>query len=234
VQDRAGAVALHATQPQVRFEGVRFAYDVRRQILHGLILKALLNRKSEPLWARIVHHAAQARDKAAVLEYAPIAARQAAALNAHREAASHYKTALQLADELAPKERAALFESRSYECFLSDQVEDALSSRRNAFEIWNELGDKRKKGDNLRFMSRLAWFLGRKTEAERYARTTVTIAATAIIRPTISAAITTAIVRSRGIIAVAIAVVRTVIAIAVVAIVTTAGANVGRLLHYVG
>ena len=147
----------------------------RRQILHGLILKALLNRKSEPLLARIVHHAAQARDKAAVLEYAPIAARQAAALNAHREAASHYKTALQLADELAPKERAALFESRSYECFLSDQVEDAFSSRRNAFEIWNELGDKRKKGDNLRFMSRLAWFLGRNTEAERYAHEAVGI-----------------------------------------------------------
>ena len=72
------------------------------------------------------------------------------------------------------------------------------------------------------------------TEAERYARTTITIAATAIVRPTISAAITTAIVRSRGVIAVAIAVVRTVIAIAVMAIVTTAGAKVGRLLRYVG
>ncbi len=141
----------------------------RRQSLHGLILKALLNRKSEAGFARIVHHAAQAADEAAVLEYAPVAARQAAGLNAHRESASHYQTALRYAGALPPEERAALFESRSYEYFLSDQIEDAFSSRRNAFEIWKELGDTRKEGDNLRWMSRLAWFLGRKAEAESYA-----------------------------------------------------------------
>ena len=36
VQDRAGAVPLHATQPSVRFERVRFAYDPRRQILRDV------------------------------------------------------------------------------------------------------------------------------------------------------------------------------------------------------
>jgi len=36
VQDRPGAVPLHATQPQVRFERVRFAYDARRQILRDV------------------------------------------------------------------------------------------------------------------------------------------------------------------------------------------------------
>lgn len=36
VQDRVGAVPLHATQPEVRFERVRFAYDVRRQILRDV------------------------------------------------------------------------------------------------------------------------------------------------------------------------------------------------------
>src|SRR6478609_2686328 len=36
VQDRPGAVPLHATQPSVRFENVRFAYDVRRQILRDV------------------------------------------------------------------------------------------------------------------------------------------------------------------------------------------------------
>ncbi len=36
VQDRPGSVALHATQPEVRFENVRFAYDVRRQILRDV------------------------------------------------------------------------------------------------------------------------------------------------------------------------------------------------------
>jgi len=36
VQDRAGARPLHASQPSVRFEGVRFGYDPRREILHGV------------------------------------------------------------------------------------------------------------------------------------------------------------------------------------------------------
>ncbi|MGQ0619837.1 MAG: ABCB family ABC transporter ATP-binding protein/permease [Panacagrimonas sp.] len=36
VQDLAGARPLVTTQPCVRFENVRFAYDERRQILHGL------------------------------------------------------------------------------------------------------------------------------------------------------------------------------------------------------
>ena len=141
----------------------------RRRSLHAQVLKALIKRNSEALLARTVHHATHASDAAAVLKYAPLAARQAAALNAHRESASHYNTALQNAAALAPEERAALFESRSYECFLTDQIEDAFSSRRNAFEIWKELSHRQKQGDNLRWMSRLAWFLGRRAEAEECA-----------------------------------------------------------------
>ena len=140
----------------------------RRQSLHALVFKALVDRRSEAMLARIVHHAAQAGDAAAVLEFAPVAARQAAALNAHREAASHYRTALRYADALAPEERAALFESRSYECYLTDLNEEALAAHRDALKIWMELGNKLRQGDNLRWMSRLAWFLGHKIEAEKY------------------------------------------------------------------
>ena len=141
----------------------------RRQSLHAQVLKALLKRDSETLLARIVHHAKHAGDSAAVLKYAPMAARQAAALNAHRESASHYTTALQYADALTPNERAALFEGRSYEYFLTDQIEDAFASCHKALDIWKELGNQRKHGDNLRWMSRLAWFAGRKNDAERCA-----------------------------------------------------------------
>jgi DNA-binding CsgD family transcriptional regulator len=147
----------------------------RRQSLHNLVLKALLNRGSEALLARIVHHAVQAGNSAAVLEYAPVAARQAAALNAHRESAMHYQTVLQYADRLAPEERAGLFEQRSFECYLTDQGEESLQSRREALEIWKQLGNHLRHGDNLRWMSRLNWFMGRRTEAERYSTEAVTI-----------------------------------------------------------
>jgi DNA-binding CsgD family transcriptional regulator/tetratricopeptide (TPR) repeat protein len=147
----------------------------RRQHLHALVLKALLDRGPEASLARIVHHAAQAGDHAAVLKYAPIAARQAAALDAHSESASHYQTALRYADSIAPEERAALFEHRSFECYLTDQGEESLQARREALEIWKRLGNRLREGDNLRWMSRVNWFLGRRMEAERYSSEAVTI-----------------------------------------------------------
>ena len=140
----------------------------RRQSFHALVLKALLNQGSDALLARIVHHAAHAHDHEAVLKYAPVAARQAAALNAHREAATHYQTALRYADGIALEKRAVLLESRSYECYLTDQIDEAMRARQEALEIWQQLGDKLRQGDNLRWMSRINWFLGRKTEAESH------------------------------------------------------------------
>ena len=147
----------------------------RRQSLHTLVLKALVNRGSDAPLARIVHHAAQAGDSAAVLKYAPVAARQAAALSAHRESASHYQIALQYAGELAQEERAKLFEHRSYECFLTDQGEMALQARREALEIWKQLGNHCREGDNLRWMSRIHWSLGRRMEAEIFGNEAVKV-----------------------------------------------------------
>lgn len=147
----------------------------RRRSLHQLVLKALLNRGSATLLARVVHHAAQAGDGAAVLNYAPGAAKQAAALKAHRESASHYQTALQYADKLPLEERARLLECRSYECYLTNQGDEALQARREALDIWRQVGDQAREGDNLRWISRLSWWLGLKAEAESYASEAVTV-----------------------------------------------------------
>lgn len=147
----------------------------RRQSLHTLVLKALLNRGSDALLARIVHHASQVGDAAVVLKYAPLAARQAAALSAHREAAAYYQIALRYADTVAPEERAELLECRAYEGYLTLQMEEALQARGEALEIWKHLGDERRRGDNLRWMSRLTWNLGRTIEAEDYSLQAVTV-----------------------------------------------------------
>ncbi|HJP94002.1 MAG TPA: AAA family ATPase [Pyrinomonadaceae bacterium] len=147
----------------------------RLQNLHSLVLKALVKRGSEGQLARIVHHAAKAGDVSAVLEYAPVAARQAAALNAHRESALHYETALKYSEFIRPIQRASLFENHSYQCYLTGQIDDACEARRRALEIWRQLDDVTRQGDNLRWMSRLTWFLGRKEEAEEYAREAIAI-----------------------------------------------------------
>ena len=147
----------------------------RAQSMHARVLKALLTRGAESQLARVVHHAAKSGDAAAVLEYAPIAARQAAALNAHRESALHYQTALKYADLLSSEQRADLLERRSYECYLTGQISDAWEARRQALEIRRQLGNELRQGDDLRWLSRFAWYLGRNEEAESCAREAITL-----------------------------------------------------------
>ncbi len=120
--------------------------------------------------AMLAAHAEAAGDGPAVLEFAPRAARRSAALRAHREAAAQYARALRWAAPLPPAERAALEEALSYEGYLTSAFEEALAARRRAFEIWRSLGDGTKIGESHRWLSRLAWFLGRNEDAEREAQ----------------------------------------------------------------
>jgi DNA-binding CsgD family transcriptional regulator len=130
----------------------------RRRLLHARVLATLreLPGASRDL-ARMAHHAEAAGDRQAVLEYAVAAAKQASAFFSHREAAAQYARALRFGDALPPAERAALLEARSVACYLSDQGEEAISARRLALEIWQRLGDARREGDSLRWLSHLAW-----------------------------------------------------------------------------
>ena len=167
----AGILLPDSTSISFRHELARRAVEdslpsLRAQHMHAQALQALLSGGAESQLARIVHHAVKAGDVPAVLEYAPIAAQQAAALNAHRESASHYETALRYADKLPPEQRAVLLEHRSYECYVTGQLNEASTARLEALEIWKKLGDKLRQGDNLRWLSRFAWYLGRNDEAE--------------------------------------------------------------------
>ncbi|WP_019588820.1 ATP-binding protein [Deinococcus apachensis] len=141
----------------------------RRRVLHALVLDAL-RREPAPDPARLAHHAEEAGDGAAVLDYAPQAARRAAQLKAHREAAGQYARALRFAGTFDPDRRAPLLEAYAYECYLTDQLGEAAKAREQALELWRALGEAQKEGENLRWLSRLHWFLGRNAEAERYAR----------------------------------------------------------------
>jgi predicted ATPase len=63
--------------------------EMKRIQLHQQVLNNLLeNNNHQALLARIVHHASEAEDKNAIRKYAPLAAKQAALLGAHREAAA--------------------------------------------------------------------------------------------------------------------------------------------------
>jgi DNA-binding CsgD family transcriptional regulator/tetratricopeptide (TPR) repeat protein/energy-coupling factor transporter ATP-binding protein EcfA2 len=142
----------------------------RRRELHRRILQIM---ESDPSistdFFHLAQHAEDARDHVAVLRYATAAAAQAAAFGSHREAADQYARALRFSSGLAPAEIAALLEARSYECYLTGQLDDAISERARAVEIRESLDDRLKTGDNLRWLSRFYWFAGRNVEALEYA-----------------------------------------------------------------
>jgi len=98
--------------------------------LHADVLQALVREEGAlvPL-ARLVHHATRAGDVAAVLRHAPEAARQAQQRGAHREAAAHYRTALQHAGGVGDAERAAWLDACARECQLTDQLNEAIDAR---------------------------------------------------------------------------------------------------------
>jgi DNA-binding CsgD family transcriptional regulator/tetratricopeptide (TPR) repeat protein len=155
-----------------RHELARRAFEdslsqLRKQSIHSKVL-AELAAQSGISAARLAHHADGARNADEVRRFAPVAARQAASVGAHREAASQYELALRYAPDIAPHERAQLLEQLSYECYLISRHERALAARREALEIWRALGERMKEGDSLRWLSRLSWYLGRREEAEQY------------------------------------------------------------------
>jgi DNA-binding CsgD family transcriptional regulator/tetratricopeptide (TPR) repeat protein len=144
--------------------------------LHALALGAWLRLNPTPNGlAALAHHAEAAGDGAAVLAFAPRAGRRAAGLRAHREAAEQFARALRWAHALAPRDRAALYEERSYECYLIGQMEAALAARAMALDIWRTEGDPARIGDCLRWQSRLSWWLGRRAEAERQSRESIAV-----------------------------------------------------------
>jgi predicted ATPase len=171
----SGILTLDQTMVAFRHEIARQAVEstlspLRRQALHTQVLQALLNHGEDTSQAaRLVHHATGAQDEALVLRYAPLAARQAAAQGAHREAAAQYATALRYADQLPPERRAELLEGLAYECYLTGQMEEAVQARQAALRIWRQLNRAGKVGQTLRWLSRLSWVLGKPDEAEQYA-----------------------------------------------------------------
>jgi DNA-binding CsgD family transcriptional regulator/tetratricopeptide (TPR) repeat protein len=141
--------------------------ELHRTVFAALSTSAFADRAS--VLARLVHHAVGAGDGEAVQRFAPAAARQAAALGAHREAAAHYRTALAWAVGLDTSKRAEIIELLAYECYLTGDIAAARDARAEALGLWSQLNVPRAIGRDLRWLSRLAWFLGDHASAKRRA-----------------------------------------------------------------
>ncbi len=142
----------------------------RIEQLHRRVLRALLARPDrQNVLARIVHHAEAAGDLDALVEHGQAAARQAAALGAHGEAIEHYRRVLRHGDRLPDEAHAAVIEAIAYEHHLTGDIVAARAARVEAIALWRRLGVTLAVGHNVRWLSTLAWFLGDRVEADRYA-----------------------------------------------------------------
>ncbi len=148
----------------------------RRVALHRAALSVLEARPAaahEP--ARLAHHAEAAGDAQAVLRHAPQAAKSASSAGAHREAAAQYARALRFAGGLPPAKRAGLFSGRAYECYLIDQLDQAIDAQGSALACCREAGGVREEGDSLRRLAQMLGFAGRTAEAAKAARKAVAL-----------------------------------------------------------
>ena len=117
---------------------------------------------------RIIHHAKNANEYDLVVKYAPISAQQAALVGAHVEASRLYQTAIEYYQGNDKDLLCRLYEAYAAECYLTNQVKEALIYTARALDIWKEKNDTSRMGNSLRLLSRLWWLDGNCRNAVRF------------------------------------------------------------------
>ena len=175
----SGLLVEDGTRLRFRHEIARLAVEQailahRRGPIHRRILAALqaLGRADD---ARLAFHAEGAGDGPAVLKYALAAARRAAALASHQEAAAQYRRAVRFADGAEATAAAALYDALATEFALIDRWEEAADANSRALELWRELGDGLRQGATMNRLCTVLWRLCRGDDARAAAESALEI-----------------------------------------------------------
>jgi DNA-binding CsgD family transcriptional regulator len=172
----------------VKNDRVIFKHELYRRTIEGSLSpfkRIALNKKMLDLFLdsfeqegeieRIVHYAKNANENKLVVKYAPIAARQAACVGAHIEASKLFLTAIEYSDGNDVDQMVEFYESYAYECYLTNQVKDAIIYQGKALKIRQQKNEIEQAGNCLRLLSRLWWFDGNRQEAEKYGKQAIEI-----------------------------------------------------------
>jgi DNA-binding CsgD family transcriptional regulator/tetratricopeptide (TPR) repeat protein/energy-coupling factor transporter ATP-binding protein EcfA2 len=169
--ERRGVLTASAKRIGFRHELMRRAIvdsmpAVRRVACNQAVLSALLDRLEAVDLSRVMHHAAEAGNDAAVIRHGPAAAREAVAAGSHREAAAHYRLVLTHRAHFSVQEQADLLEDFAIECYTIGLGAESVRVQREAVEVRRGLGDPRALGLSLRWLSRMQWWAGVRADAE--------------------------------------------------------------------
>ncbi|GAA2866719.1 LuxR family transcriptional regulator [Actinoplanes cyaneus] len=181
--ERRGMLSVTPRRVAFRHELMRRAVGAaltayEKIVANQTVVSALRDRGGVDL-SRLVHHAAEAGDDELIIRWAPLAAAEAARAGAHREAAAHYRLALEHAGRFAPAARADLFEGYAEELYLLGDASRAVHAQRAALALRRALDDPARLGLALRRLSRLHWWAGERPHAERCATEAVSVLAAA-------------------------------------------------------
>ena len=146
----------------------------RRADIHARILAALgsLGCGDD---ARMAFHAEGAGNGPAVLHHAPRAARRAAELGAHREAAAQYERALRFTAGADPAVIAGLCDGLAHELRLIGRLQDAADAGERALGLWRQAGNRVREGGTLCNLTYALQPLGRGPDAVTAAEAAVTV-----------------------------------------------------------
>src|SRR5215204_453838 len=117
---------------------------------------------------RIIHHAKNANEYELVVCYAPLSARHAALVGAHTESRRLFFTAIEYYQGNDKDVLIEFYEPYAYECYLTNQVKEAIIYSTKSLTIWKEKNNKEKIGNCMRFLSRLWWLDGNRKNAEKF------------------------------------------------------------------
>jgi DNA-binding CsgD family transcriptional regulator/tetratricopeptide (TPR) repeat protein len=175
----SGLLAGDAMALQFRHEIARLAVEgavtpYRRSAIHARILASLQALGCDDD-ARMAFYAEAAGDGPAALRHASAAARRAATLASHREAAAQFERALRCTDGADPATAASLYDGFAYEASLLDRWQEAADARERALALWREVGDRLREGDTLRWLANSLCSLSRGGEAIATARAAIAL-----------------------------------------------------------
>src|SRR5436190_1790291 len=124
---------------------------------------------------KIVHYAKNANENELVAKYAPLAAKQAACVGSHIEASKLFLTAIEYSEGWDTNQLVKFYEDYAYECYLTNQIREAITYQAKALRIWQEKNQTEQIGNSLRFLSRLWWFEGNHHQSESFAEQAVEV-----------------------------------------------------------
>ncbi len=157
-------------------DDIRFRHELARRVIeqslttqsrrrhNAAVLSALVEAGAPE--ARLAHHAWQAGDAVALVQHGLRAAELAARTRAHREASDLYALVLGHQELLEASDRADAWDAYSTQAYAAGRNDTAGAARTRALELRRGLGDPRRLGETLRWLSRIRWTSGDREGAE--------------------------------------------------------------------